>query len=300
MRTMAFLAAGLMALAALASAFVLARSVTTAADDPPSMEEGCRVAPRPAASLETTPGPRDTQSLKQLEATPIPASAFPTGQAADAATVAGVNATLREIVACLRAGDRARVLSLFAADIPPARLYVLGIYDVYAFPSWTPAADDAGLTVPVPTSVRLLDDGRAAAIFEVDSDAQGGPALVVYFVEDNGRWLIAELERVDLSTAQSATPVQDAASPSITRGDGFQGVIDSAARADAFLVAFSGEYARGYRSPARADIVASEVALVSFVRNGATPRSVEVMGLVALDLWQRLADHRRQYIGVIE
>lgn len=309
MRTVLLLVALLILSVPLAEAPALASAARQAT--PPPISESptpadCRVAPRPAPSLAGTPNPGDPALREQIAATPLPDAALPVGRPAEAATVAGIDATLRELVACLRAGDRARVLSFFADDVPPARLHLLGFYDIYAFPDWAPTPGvGAGTTVPVPTEVLALDDGRAVAVYHVPN---AEAALLVFFVARDDRWLVAEA----VETALPATPaaggrptavgVADVGPPAprVERGDGVAGVVVPEAQADAFYLAFFGESAAGYWTPTEADVLALEAVLPTAVRDATRETATATFGRIDPDLWQRLPDYGRQYIGPVE
>src|SRR5215208_6601136 len=90
---------------------VRAQSGTPAAD--------CTVAPRSEDELRAlfreaaaTPIPASLE----LAASPTPAIA-PTGAPADEQTVTEVSATWREFIACISAGDQARLFALFSEDM---------------------------------------------------------------------------------------------------------------------------------------------------------------------------------------
>lgn len=132
--------------------------------------------------------------------TSIPA---PLGARADAETVAGVNATMREILACQNAGNLPRVLALFSDDLLVQLGPVLGETpeDTLAFLEALEAAPE-----PEPveryqrllavTNVAQMEDERVGAIVvTVEPGVPGGrpDAVLVLFVEDEGRWLADEI-----------------------------------------------------------------------------------------------------------
>jgi hypothetical protein len=72
----------------------------------------------------------------------------------------------------------------------------------------------------------------------------------------------------------------------------YAGVIVSAAEAPGFFRSFFGESAEGYWTPQAADVARLEAALPTFLREAAAARSP--------DLWQRLPEYTRQYVGIVE
>lgn len=289
----------LIALAVALTAPDAAAQEATPIGDVPSAEE-CRVGPRPAAALAGTPQPTIDDALRAaIDATPLAAADLPSGEPADAATVAGIRATLRELLACIHAGDRERLLSLFSDDFPSTGLYTLGIYDVYVFggDTMTPVPEDGRMPVPPVREVRLLDGGGVGAIVgDAEAATIGPPALFILFVEADGRWLIDEV--VGVALGEPATPVVGTAeaTPAAIDGDAFMGVIVPESQADGFYFAFFGEHAEGYWTPAEADTRALEAEIVPFLRS--LPDGAR--GGVAPDLWERLPGYGRQYVGIVE
>ena len=72
----------------------------------------------------------------------------------------------------------------------------------------------------------------------------------------------------------------------------YAGIIVSAAEAPEFFRSFFGESADGYWTPRAEDVARLEAALPAFLREAAVARSPE--------LWQRLPDYTRQYVGIVE
>jgi hypothetical protein len=168
----------------------------TVEGDVPSPEE-CTVEPislERLAQLVATPVPEPVASP---EASPTP-FAMPEGRPADNATVAAITATIREYIACINAGDLARVLALYSDR---AIVELLGlpaggeataqeILDSLGTPQVVP--DDQRTVLIRIDEVLVLPDGRVAALILGDDRANPrppGPALV-YFVEIEGRWMI--------------------------------------------------------------------------------------------------------------
>lgn len=102
-------------------------------------------------------------------------------------------------------------------------------------------------------------------------------------------------ERARLGGGSVATP---RASPD-AEGDGqlvaesrYTGVIISEAIASSFIRAFSGGQADDYWTPRAEDVARLEAALAPFLRESPAAR--------APDLWKRLPEYTRQYVGIIE
>lgn len=162
--------------------------------------EGCTVAPRTLEGIT---------ALGQGEAPVEPPNATETGgEPADAATIAEVTATAREMVACSNAGDILRRLALYSDN----RLR-------YAYPDGPTKALVAIAAQPLPLAladrvallgvedVRVLPDGRVIARVKVDNPAMHShdpnvaaaaaqqEAARLIFVKQNGRWLVDETRR---------------------------------------------------------------------------------------------------------
>ena len=179
-------------------------STPTAHLDVPTPAE-CTVAPRSADELRAL--------FREVAATPLPASleatpapvAAPTGAPADAPTVAEINATWRMYEACLASGDQARMFALLSNAMVRRQLVVDVAFGVteealfdYLAATPVPLQPDQ-LTPFVPfTDVRVLKDGRVAAIGPGETPPSGGGGLggeqgrgdVRIFVKQGDRWLI--------------------------------------------------------------------------------------------------------------
>ncbi|HEV2107427.1 MAG TPA: hypothetical protein VGR16_04125 [Thermomicrobiales bacterium] len=134
----------------------------------------------------------------------------PQGAAADEATVEGITDTVEESIACTNAGEIRRVLSLFSDN--RVRTFFAG----RGAP--TPAETESILSeaaTPVPEAdqlrlvtirdVKRLPDGRAGAIIETRSNDTTFTDFV-YFIKEDGRWLIDDSVAIDSSTQVGATP----------------------------------------------------------------------------------------------
>lgn len=153
----------------------------------------CTVAPRPEDELRAlfrevaaTPVPTS------LEGSPTPAVA-PTGAPADAQTVAEIETTWRQYLACLSAGDQARMFALLSENMVCRQFVVdlaFGVTEdaLFAYLAATPVPLLPDQDVPfVPfTDVRVLNDGRVAVVGPGD----GGRGDVRIFVKQGGRWLL--------------------------------------------------------------------------------------------------------------
>src|SRR5215208_4636808 len=98
---------------------VQAQAGTATADQDVASAAECTVAPRSEDELRAlfreaaaTPIPTSLE----LAASPTPAIA-PTGDSADEQTVAEISAIWREFIACISAGDQARMFALFSDDM---------------------------------------------------------------------------------------------------------------------------------------------------------------------------------------
>jgi hypothetical protein len=178
--------------------------------------------PDAISPAECTVEPRSTDELRALfrevAATPLPASldaspgtaVAPAGAPADDQTIAAINATWRQYLACLTAGDQARMFALLS-DTMVRRQFVVDIAfgvteeALFAFLAATPVPippDQAVTFVPL-DDVRVLNDGRMAAVGPGD----GGREEVRIFVKEGDRWLLDEwYELAEPGTPTAATP----------------------------------------------------------------------------------------------
>jgi len=160
--------------------------------DVPAAAE-CMVQPRSADELRAL--------FREVAATPIVDSAAasptpavpPTGTPADEQTVAGINATWREYVACINSSDQPRMFALLSDDMVRRQFVVdvaFGVTEdaLFAYLSATPVPlppDQSAPFVPV-ADVRVLSDGRVAVIGPGDQ----GRGDVRIFVKEGDRWLL--------------------------------------------------------------------------------------------------------------
>lgn len=157
----------------------------------------CQVEPRPAEffqNLAATPAPEDEASA--ATATPE-ASSDPV----DEATLTGITATAREVVACLNAGDYLRVNALYTDDY---LLRNFGQDDVEALSATpSPAATENQVLFRGLRDTQLLADGRASAVIQTTTPT-GDVETNTIFVQSGDRWLIDAESVVDAEQAGDA------------------------------------------------------------------------------------------------
>lgn len=174
---------------------VSAQEGTPTADlDVPTPAE-CTVAPRAEDELRAL--------FREVAATPVPTSVEasptpavpPTGAPADAKTVAAINATWRQYVACLNAADQARMFALLSDDMVRRQLVVdiaFGVDEdaLFAYLLATPVPLLPDQFVPfVPfDDARVLSDGRVAVVGPGDQ----GRGDVRIFINEGDHWLVDE------------------------------------------------------------------------------------------------------------
>jgi hypothetical protein len=158
----------------------------------------CTVEPRTVAALAEIVTVEDiARSTPVAEPGPY---TKPQGRPADAETVAGITATIRQLVACVDAGDFMRFLALFDENALRRYSASLGL----------PLDPNDELLTPNPTTntqialgpiedVLVLLDGRVSALAHLPNQPSGtnrdsgGLDLHIIFVRQNDRWLIDEL-----------------------------------------------------------------------------------------------------------
>jgi len=160
--------------------------------DAPSAAE-CTVEPRSEDELRALfREAAATPVLDSSEAIPTPAIA-PTGDPADEQTVADVTATWRQFIACITAGDQARMFALFSDDMVRRQLVVdiaFGVTEdaLFEFLAATPVPLPPDHSVPIVPldDVRVLSDGRVAVV----GPGELGRGDVRIFVKEGDRWLL--------------------------------------------------------------------------------------------------------------
>ena len=133
-----------------------------------------------------------TPVLDSPAASPTPAI-VPTGAPADEQTVAEISATWRQFIACISAGDQARMFALFSDDMVRRQFVVdiaFGVTEdaLFAFLAATPVPFPPDQSIPIPPfdDVRVLSDGRVAVV----GPGEQGRGDVRIFVKDDDRWLL--------------------------------------------------------------------------------------------------------------
>jgi hypothetical protein len=186
-----------------------AQEGTPTADlDVPSAAE-CTVEPRPEDELRALfREAAATPVLDSPDASPTPAVP-PPGDPADEQTVAEVSAAWREFIACINAGDQARMFAVYSDDMV-RRQFVVDI----AFGVTEDALFDFLAATPVPlpeqsvpvvpfTDVRVLADGRVAVV----GPGEQGRGDVRIFVKEGDRWLIDDwFDLTSSGTPPAGTP----------------------------------------------------------------------------------------------
>jgi hypothetical protein len=122
----------------------------------------------------------------------------PVGDPADAETIEAVTATVRELIACINAGDYGRALSLYSDDLVRelAPEQPFDAEQAKTFLASEPVAlpEASRLVLIAVIDVTVQDDGRIGAIVVSNDPAIGQPnqteTSLVYFSQDEGRWVI--------------------------------------------------------------------------------------------------------------
>ncbi len=179
----------------------------TAGRDIPKPSE-CTVEPR--SDQEFRALYRDAVTLSSTAASPTTGPVSPTpppGKPAGDAIVAEINASWREFIACLNAGDLARVFAL-TSDDKLRRDFVVDIANgatedmLVPYLLATPTALDPATFVPVMPfpDATMLDDGRVAVVGE----GEHGDGEVLIFIKDGDRWIVDD--QWDLSPVGTPAP----------------------------------------------------------------------------------------------
>ena len=185
-----------------------AQEGTPAGLDAPAAAE-CTVEPRSEDELRALfREAAATPVLDSPEASPTPA-APPPGDPADEQTVAEISATWRQVIACINAGDQARMFALFSDDMVRRQLFIdiaFGVTEdaLFAFLAATPVPlPDPSVPVVAFADARVLDDGRVAVI----GPGELGRGDVRIFVREGDRWLIDDwFDLTSSGTPMAGTP----------------------------------------------------------------------------------------------
>ncbi len=157
---------------------------------------------------EGTPVLATPEAAEPLGSVPVPL-----GEPADAETVAGVSATVREVFACFNAGDFGRATALFSENLvrqfgpSPEE----SPEDVRGFlEAAEPAPEEARIQLLAVTDVAVMEDGRVGAfVVSVDPTVppEGAETALVVFVEVEDRWVVDEVvEFVPAEEGGEGTP----------------------------------------------------------------------------------------------
>ena len=195
-------------LAASASGAGAQEGTPAAGLDVPSAAE-CTVEPRAEAELRALfREAAATPVLDSPEASSTPAVA-PTGDPADEQTIAEISATWRQFIACINAGDQARMFALFSDDMVRRQLFVdiaFGVTEeaLFAFLAATPVPlPDPSVPVVAFADARVLGDGRVAVV----GPGELGRGDVRIFVKEGDRWLIDDwFDLTSSGTPAAGTP----------------------------------------------------------------------------------------------
>jgi hypothetical protein len=151
-----------------------------------------------------------TPVLDSSESSPTPAMA-PTGDPADEQTVAEVSATWRQFIACITAGDLARMFALYSDEMVRRQFVVdiaFGVTEdaLFEFLAATPVPLPPDQSVPILPfdDVRVLSDGRVAVV----GPGEQGRGDVRIFVKEGGSWLIDDwFDLTSSGTPAAITPI---------------------------------------------------------------------------------------------
>lgn len=173
----------------------------------------CRAAPRPPdevlALLTGTPVAAASPVTGLPSAVPSE-DQLPAGSPADAATVAGIVTTARELIACNNAGDLSRVFAFYTDDF---------IREAFGGDPTAGAQLAAGLAsppAPLPAEARtellavrgarVLADGRIGAVVE-DRDPRQTVVFFLIFARTGDRWLVDGQIGVQATATPTASPL---------------------------------------------------------------------------------------------
>ena len=204
-----------------AAASLLGGALAAAQDATPAVQpivpapNQCTVAPRDIAFFEQFVGTPAAAS-PAAAGTPVDAATFrmPEGEPAARAMRVGVLDTVRQVAACLNAGNFLALAALFTDDFWRRTAETegpLAAEDLASFattPEPQPAGSQAAILAIL--DVRALPDGRAAVLvdyFDPFEEPPGPARFLLIMVEQDGRWLIdEEVVLGPIDPAQIGTP----------------------------------------------------------------------------------------------
>ena len=170
----------------------------------------CEVEPRTIAeilALHESP-PRDGSWIQPL----------PTGTPAGPDMREEINALVREIEACMNAGDLLRYLALFSDDWLRLPIDVETATAELAAKTPTPVPEGRRAAYIGPWHVEILDDGRVLAAvlptFEDEPNPDPSRTQVWLFIKHDGRWLVDELiDNVLVTDCEHSVAVETVVGP---------------------------------------------------------------------------------------
>jgi len=185
----------------------MALALVAIANSPALAQEGTPFAGRevPDPSLCTV-NPRSPDFLMQTPVAATPgatpatpqAAVEPTGNPADAATTSAISDVVRQLYACLNAGDTLRALALFTD--PAATKFLASRPDLAIPPANAtpgPSPLEAQIAIVSIDDVTMLSDGRVFALVTQDDPTRppdGPEPVFFYFTNQNGQWLIDDFQ----------------------------------------------------------------------------------------------------------
>jgi hypothetical protein len=204
-----YLALVIFAISALATPLVArAQDATPVATSLAPAPEECIVEPITAERLNLVFAGADTSGTPEVGAPEVVTAAspvaspstftMPEGTPADEGTFAAVSAAVREYIACINAGDFAKVLALYT-DAGLRELLadaiaqgVTGDQVLASFGTPSPLPPDQVTLLYSIDAIVILPDGRAAALVVGDDLTKPNPAgpALIYFVQVDGQWLV--------------------------------------------------------------------------------------------------------------
>jgi hypothetical protein len=248
----------------------------------------CTVEPRTLAALNEIVTEADIASAT-ADLGPVP-YVKPEGTPADADTTAGVTTTVRQLVACVNAGDYLRFLALFSNDALRRYSAAMGF----------PIPPDDDILTPDPSineqvvlagieDILVLADGRVSLVVHIPNQEDTGEAdqdvaAHLILVQQGDRWLIDELNPI-------APPEDQPLTWTPVSGAGYDGVIVDALTAADFARWLTGQETIGSWEPSPENIAALEAALPTFLATA--PQATD-------RLRQDLANYKRQYAGIVD
>lgn len=159
----------------------------------------CQGEARPVEEVLALVGLAGTPAAATPERT-RPMLSVPLGRPVDAAARQGINATVRALVACLNANDIPRAGALMTdyglqrfLGAPPADAAGRAAFRAVLEAVPAPRADADVARLIAVTNASILPDGRAVAFVILNEPLlppEGPETLAMFFVEQDGAWLI--------------------------------------------------------------------------------------------------------------